>query len=248
MRGNVVASLLSSLAVLIDAENISADLIDGVFDTVARHGRPGTRRAYADWGASGMSGWKASVNRHALRTVHQFSHVSGKNVSDMALVVDAMDLLHAREHDGFCIVSSDSDFSGLAIRIRQEGLRVIGIGEAKTPDAFRLACDVFAQLGEVRQGKATRTVKPVSSVSPMPNKAALGAPGRQALIDAIDETAGPDGWVDLASLGNFLRNQGKIEPRKHAASLSKLLRASGIAEVSDVVVGRGTSQRARLKA
>ena len=130
------------LAVLIDADNAPADIIDRLLEEVAKYGIASVKRIYGDW-SHGLSKWKAALLPHAIIPVQQFAYTKGKNATDMALVIDAMDLLYSGNFDGFCIVSSDSDFTRLASRLRESGLTVYGFGEKKTPEAFRKACDKF---------------------------------------------------------------------------------------------------------
>jgi len=130
------------LAVLIDADNAPADIIDRLLEEIAKYGIASVKRIYGDW-SHGLSKWKAALLPHAIIPVQQFAYTKGKNATDMALVIDAMDLLYSGNFDGFCIVSSDSDFTRLASRLRESGLTVYGFGEKKTPEAFRKACDKF---------------------------------------------------------------------------------------------------------
>ena len=131
------------LAVLIDADNASSQIADGLFEEIAKIGEASVRRIYGDFAASRMKGWSAVLSRHAIIPQQQFAYTPGKNASDIALVIDAMDLLHSGRFDGFCLVSSDSDFTRLAARIREQGTDVYGFGEQKTPESFRQACRRF---------------------------------------------------------------------------------------------------------
>jgi NYN domain len=148
----------SRLAVLIDADNARPSVVEGLLAEVARYGVAGVRRAYGDWTTPNLAGWKAVLLDHSIQPVQQFRYTVGKNATDSAMIIDAMDLLHSRRLDGFCIVSSDSDFTGLARRIREDGLLVIGFGERKTPRPFVAACDrfVFTELlGPEAPGRET---------------------------------------------------------------------------------------------
>ena len=131
------------LAVLIDADNASARIVDRLFEEVAQLGEASVRRIYGDFSSSRMSGWAAVLAKHAIIPQQQFAYTTGKNASDITLVIDAMDLMHSGRFDGFCLVSSDSDFTRLASRIREQGLDVFGFGERKTPESFRQACRRF---------------------------------------------------------------------------------------------------------
>jgi uncharacterized LabA/DUF88 family protein len=139
------------LAVLIDAENAIARLIEPLLNEVAKYGTANVKRIYGDWTTPNLSSWKSSLNKFAIQPIQQFRYTSGKNASDSALIIDAMDLLHSGNVDGFCIVSSDSDFTRLASRIRESGLRVYGFGEKKTPEPFVRACDRFIYVENLTQ-------------------------------------------------------------------------------------------------
>lgn len=142
------------LAVLIDADNAQAAIIEGLLAEIARFGEATVKRIYGDFTATTSAQWKRVLNSHAIKPVQQFAYTSGKNATDSTLIIDAMDLLYTRRFDGFCLVSSDSDFTGLAIRIREEGLIVYGFGEQKTPEAFRNACNKFLFTEVLRPKRA----------------------------------------------------------------------------------------------
>ncbi len=139
------------LAVLIDADNVPYSNVKGMMEEIAKYGTPTTKRIYADWTRPNATGWKNVLAEHAITPVQQYAYTYGKNSSDSALIIDAMDLLYSDKLDGFCIVSSDSDFTRLAVRLRESGMKVIGIGEKKTPSAFIAACDRFIFI-EVLEG------------------------------------------------------------------------------------------------
>src|SRR5215510_9263537 len=142
------------LAVLIDADNARASSIKELLDEVARYGTATVKRAYGDWTTTNLKSWKAELHRHAIQPMQQFRYTDGKNATDSALIIDAMDLLYAKNLDGFCLVSSDSDFTKLATRIRESGLIVYGFGKEKTPEAFRAACNKFVFV-EILQPQST---------------------------------------------------------------------------------------------
>ena len=139
------------LAVLIDADNVPYSNVKGMMEEITKYGTPTTKRIYADWTRPNANGWKGVLLEHAITPIQQYSYTTGKNSSDSALIIDAMDLLYSGKLDGFCIVSSDSDFTRLAIRLRESGIKVIGIGEQKTPKPFISACDRFVFI-EVLDG------------------------------------------------------------------------------------------------
>src|ERR1039457_3340616 len=131
------------LAVLIDADNAQASIVEGLFEEIAKFGVASVKRIYGDWTAPQLISWKKVLLNYSINPVQQFAYTTGKNATDSALIIDAMDLLYTRKFDGFCLITSDSDFTGLAMRLREEGLTVLGFGEQKTPDAFRNACHKF---------------------------------------------------------------------------------------------------------
>ena len=180
------------LAVLIDADNAPADIIDRLLEEIAKYGIASVKRIYGDW-SHGLSKWKAALLPHAIIPVQQFAYTKGKNATDMALVIDAMDLLYSGNFDGFCIVSSDSDFTRLASRLRESGLTVYGFGEKKTPEAFRKACDKFIYT-EIFRPEKQRQEKEKNSGKNTP----AAAPDALSLLKrAVRENADDLGWANL---------------------------------------------------
>ncbi|MGY1773425.1 NYN domain-containing protein [Blastococcus sp. SYSU D00813] len=198
------------IALLVDAENAPARAIEGILAEVARHGSPTVRRAYGDWTNPALGPWTAALHPHAIRPVQQFPYSTGKNAVDMAVVVDAMDLLHARSVDAFALVSSDADFTPLVLRLVGDGAPVYGFGEAKTPTPFARACTRFTVV------PATRS------------DAGLAAHVRAA----VEAARGDDGWAALSAVGSRLRDRGGVDPRAHGhRRLSDLVEATGLFEV-----------------
>lgn len=195
-----MADRAQKLAVLIDADNASPRVADGLFEEVAKIGEASLRRIYGDFSSGNSRGWSSILSRHALLPQHQPAYTTGKNSSDIALVIDAMDLLHSGRFDGFCLVSSDSDFTRLAARIREQGLDVYGIGEAKTPESFRQACtrfifsENFASVDKETEGSGKSAKQPLSKATDLIGKA----------LDQLDEDA--DGWFNLGTVGQRLNN------------------------------------------
>jgi uncharacterized LabA/DUF88 family protein len=216
------------LAVLIDADNASAQIASGLFEEIAKIGEASVRRIYGDFASSRLKGWTDVLARHAIMPHQTFAYTTGKNASDIALVIDAMDLLHSGRFDGFCLVSSDSDFTRLAARIREDGIDVYGFGEQKTPESFRQACRRFVY---------TENLLPVA---PQPGQAAAPkAKPTQALKasndavtllqKAIDQLDDDDGWVHLSTVRNRLVDMAPdFDPRTYGyAKLSTLVEKSG---------------------
>lgn len=215
------------LAVLIDADNVPYSNVKGMMEEITKFGTPTTKRIYADWTKPNSNGWKGVLLEHAITPIQQYSYTVGKNSSDSALIIDAMDLLYSGKLDGFCIVSSDSDFTRLAIRLRESGMKVIGIGEKKTPNSFIVACDRFIYI-EVLDGaiqkkkpKVTTTTdakKPVEK----PAEKALHKIDKQTidLIEAtIEDIEDDDGWAFLGDVGNLIvKKKPEFDPRNYGFS------------------------------
>ncbi len=217
------------IAVLIDADNVPYSNVKGMMEEIAKFGTPTTKRIYADWTKPNAGGWKSVLLEHAITPIQQYSYTVGKNSSDSAMIIDAMDLLYSDKVDGFCIVSSDSDFTRLAIRLRESGMKVIGMGEKKTPNSFIAACDRFIYI-EVLDG-AIQKKKPKLNTSPaIPSgakktiekpveKASLNKVDLQTieLIEATIEAIGDDdGWAFLGDVGNLIvKKKPEFDPRNY---------------------------------
>ena len=198
------------LAVLIDADNAQPAIVEGLLQEIARLGAATVRRIYGDWTRTAHAGWKRELLAHAIQPVQQFAYTTGKNATDSALIIDAMDLLYTRRFDGFCLVSSDSDFTRLAVRIREEGLQVYGFGERKTPLPFVVACNRFIYTELLRP--STDDAAPVgaeggaaSSPAEQPRTAGKGDLELVTLLhNAIDEIDNDGDWVPLSTVGGYL--------------------------------------------
>ncbi len=213
------------LAVLIDADNTSPKIADALFDEIARLGEASLRRIYGDFSKSQLAGWEAALARHAILAQQQFAYTSGKNSSDIVLVIDAMDLLHSGRFDGFCLVSSDSDFTRLAARIREQGVNVYGIGAAKTPESFRQACSRFIFTENFARGGDAAAAK--TPLQPMKEAVSL-------ILKALDELEeDADGWYHLGGVGTRMTNLSpEFDARTFGHSkLSALVAASGRFEI-----------------
>lgn len=196
------------LAVMIDADNAQASLCAELLAEVARFGVASVKRAYGDWTTTNLKGWKEHLHKHAIQPIQQFSYTTGKNATDSALIIDAMDLLHEGKLDGFCLVSSDSDFTRLATRIRESGLTVYGLGERKTPEPFVSACDKFI---------FTEILKDRSDVDePQPVDAEQTSDLRDILIPAVNTVSKDDGWAPLSGVGDYLNKKyPSFDPRNY---------------------------------
>lgn len=229
------------LAVLIDADNAQATVIQELLAEVSRYGTATIKRAYGDWTTTNLKSWKAVLHTMAIQPIQQFSYTSGKNATDSALIIDAMDVLHTGAVDGFCLVSSDSDFTRLATRIREAGLMVYGFGQRKTPEPFVAACDKFtyteilrAEPEEVKLGQ--EPVAELPELKPM-------------LLNALSATMREDGWTALSALGSQItRSNPSFDPRNYGFSkLGELIRQqAAYLEVKEVKSGEGDSGHTHL--
>mgnify|MGYP001823612133 CR=1 FL=1 len=217
------------LALLIDADNAPASKIDVILAEVARHGAANVRRAYGDWKSPRLKSWEGTLHAFAIRPIQQFAYSSGKNASDMAMVIDAMDLLYAGTLDAFAIVSSDADFTPLVMRILTDGVKVYGFGEKKTPEPFVNACSQFTYLEGL--GESSVEDEPVVRASKAER---LRGDSRlvHMLRSAVDAASGDDGWAQLGEVGNQIGNQASLDPRNYGyRKLSDLVDATGLFEV-----------------
>lgn len=237
------------LAVLIDADNIPSSSIKGVMEEIALYGTPTIKRIYGDWTSPNIQGWKAPLLEHAITPIQQYGYTTGKNATDSAMIIDAMDILYSGKTDGFVILSSDSDFTRLAVRLREAGQKVIGIGERKTPNAFIVACDKFIYIEVIRdhqkvQGgffgfglkktKDNPKLKTNAKTEKHMETPAVAVETQydmqnpEAFIAAtIADIADEDGYAFLGELGNLLlKKQPNFDPRNHGFSkLTPLLKS-----------------------
>lgn len=206
------------LAVLIDADNVPYSNVKEMLEEIAKNGTPTIKRIYGDWTKPTVSGWKNVLLENAITPVQQYSYTTGKNSSDSALIIDAMDILYSEKVDGFCIVSSDSDFTRLATRLRETGMKVIGIGEKKTPQPFITACDKFIYIEILRatqkrtkeETKQTKNKTEVNSI----NK--VDASLIDLLTESVSDLADESGWTFLGELGSFiLKRKADFDPRNY---------------------------------
>lgn len=240
-------------AVLIDADNAPVAIIAALLEEVAKYGIASIRRAYGDWTTPHLAGWKETLNRHAIQPIQQFRYIAGKNATDAALIIDAMDLLYRDQLDGFCLVSSDSDFTRLATRLRESRMTVIGFGEKKTPHPFVAACDRFVHVESLNP--RTRETPPKAPAAKAP--AAALKPTRRTTKELRADTklvhllrtaaisADVDGWVFLGQFGNNLAKQSPgFNHRSYGyAQLGSLVVATGLFEIQDRKNGSGHVQK-----
>lgn len=208
------------LAVIIDADNVPFVNVKGLMEEIAKYGLPTFKRIYGDWTRPNLSGWKSVLLESAITPIQQYSYTSGKNSTDSAMIIDAMDILYTGRVDGFCIVSSDSDFTRLAIRLRESGMKVFGFGEKKTPNPFIVACDKFVYLEVLKPVAAAETSKTLPPAKP--ELAGHDAPQKidAATIALITSTAkdiaDEDGWAFLGDVGGLLiKKKPDFDPRNY---------------------------------
>lgn len=229
------------LAVLIDADNVSSAYVKEMFEEIAKYGTPTFKRIYADWTKPTVTGWKNVLLENAITPIQQYSYTTGKNASDSALIIDAMDILYTGKVDGFCIVSSDSDFTRLATRLREAGMKVIGIGEKKTLTPFITACDKFIYI-EILKPQIERTddagidknnkkTKPLISK----NKPKIDAEVLKLLTLSVADLADENGWTYLGELGNLmLKKKPDFDPRNHGfPKMLPMIKSTGLFEIDE---------------
>lgn len=237
---------IRKLAVLIDADNAPAAIIEGLLEEIACFGEATVKRIYGDFTSPTSSQWKKVLNKYAIKPVQQFAYTTGKNATDSTLIIDAMDLLYTRRFDGFCFVSSDSDFTGIALRIREEGLMVLGFGENKTPEAFRNACHKFILTEILRKTtteKSEANASTISSSQTLLERQELTSESRDQepsrtfpedfILQALEKASDDTGWAELGNLGNYLTKlKPDFDPRLYGSKkLSDMLKKCGIFQI-----------------
>lgn len=230
------------LAVLIDADNVPYASVKEMLEEISTHGTPTIKRIYGDWTKPTLSGWKNVLLENAITPIQQYSYTSGKNATDSALIIDAMDILYSNKVGGFCIVSSDSDFTRLATRLREAGMKVIGIGEKKTPSPFIKACDKFVYIEilkvaqmETRESNNRQKDREATGAFQPLDKAVI-----RLLSDSIDDLADENGWTFLGELGNLLlKKSPDFDPRNYGfPKMLPLIRSTNLFEIDERETGR----------
>jgi hypothetical protein len=218
-----------NLAVLIDGDNVPSAYIKEMMEEIAKYGNPAIKRIYGDWTKPTLTKWKNILLENAITPIQQYSYTTGKNATDSAMIIDAMDILYTGNVDGFCLVSSDSDFTRLATRLREAGMTVIGIGEKKTPDPFIVACDRFIYIEILKRQEETAEAKSgkkevVDRISPKVVK---------LISDTISDLAEDDGWAFLGDVGNLLqKKQPNFDSRNYGfQKLTPLIHSTGKFEI-----------------
>lgn len=241
-----------NIAVLIDGDNAQPKLIQQILEEVAKYGKATIRRIYGDWTQNAMNGWKEVLNQHSISPVQKFAYTVGKNSTDGALIIEAMDILHGKKTEGFCIVSSDSDYTGLAKRIREEGLFVMGIGEKKTPVAFVQSCEIFTYCENITDPprvvveRQPRAKKKSKANDPVAN----GLEPAQSIIDkAFDISVNEESQVLVSKLGFSLRKiDPSFDPRTYGfKSLSLLLESLPKYQMAKIEINGNSHPIVKLK-
>ena len=224
-------------AVLIDADNVPYSNVKGMMEEIAKYGVPTFKRIYGDWTKQTVSGWKSVLLENAITPIQQYSYTTGKNSTDSAMIIDAMDILYTGKVDGFCIISSDSDFTRLATRLREAGVKVLGMGQKKTPSPFIAACDQFIYI-EILGEKAERASKEDdkreenitdSTIKPLDKKAI------QLLSSSVADVADESGWAFLGEVGKMmLKKEPDFDPRNYGFSkLGQLIKSTQHFEIDE---------------
>ncbi len=244
------------LAVLIDADNISSTYVNEMFEEIAKYGTPTFKRIYADWTKQSVAGWKSVLLENAITPVQQYSYTQGKNASDSALIIDAMDILYTGKVDGFCIVSSDSDFTRLATRLREAGMKVIGIGEKKTLKPFITACDKFIYLEILKSSDSTppkkRHKKPAHGGTTSKDEpiTKIDQELTKLLKDSISDVEDENGWAFLGELGSLLlKKKPDFDSRNYGfPKLLPLIKSLGKFDVDERETGRRNVKHVYVRA
>ena len=236
---------IEKLAVLIDADNAQPSILDGLLSEIAKYGTANVKRIYGDWTLPHLKGWKEHLLQYSIQPIQQFGYTSGKNSTDSSLIIDAMDLLYSGKFDGFCIVSSDSDFTRLASRIREAGLIVYGFGERKTPKAFVSACDkfIFTEVLRSKDNGNEKISRKTTSELKQDTKLI------KLLKNAVEASSDDSGWACLAAVGsNIAKQASEFDPRNYGyKKLGELMSATNIFQIEERTVGNGPSKALYLK-
>ena len=231
---------ITKLAVLIDADNAQPGIVDSLLAEIANYGVASVKRIYGDWTAPGLKGWKEVLLQYSIQPMQQFAYTKGKNATDSAMIIDAMDLLYTDNFNGFCIVSSDSDFTKLASRIRESGLLVYGFGEKKTPSPFVSACDKFIYTEVLRA-----TVNENDAISKKSsNELKQDTQLVNLLRNAVDASSDENGWAHLGPVGsNIAKQSSAFDPRNYGfAKLGELVKASHLFDIEERLIGENNSK------
>ena len=231
------------IAVLIDADNVPSGQVKEMMEEIAKYGNPTIKRIYGDWTKPQLAKWKNVLLENAINPMQQYGYTSGKNATDSAMIIDAMDILYSERVNGFCIVSSDSDFTKLATRLREAGMMVIGMGEKKTPDPFIVACDKFIYL-EILQKQSEEPTDQINKTTSSPQVDKVNPKLIRLIASTISDLADDDGWAFLGDVGNLLqKKQPNFDARNYGfQKLTPLIKSINAFEIE-----QRENQRGRFK-
>lgn len=228
-----------NLAVLIDGDNIPSAHVKEMMEEIAKYGNPTIKRIYGDWTKPNLSKWKTLLLENAITPIQQYSYTTGKNATDSAMIIDAMDILYSEKVNGFCLVSSDSDFTRLATRLREAGMKVFGIGEKKTPNPFIVACDKFIYI-EILKTDADEATAEDQSTKKKNEVDKVSAKDIKFISSTIADVADEDGWAFLGDVGNLLqKKQPNFDSRNYGfPKLTPLIKSIPKFEIEERESGR----------
>jgi uncharacterized LabA/DUF88 family protein len=239
----------AKLAVLIDADNTRPAIVEGLLDEVAKYGVASVKRIYGDWTSNNLRSWKDHLLEYAIQPIQQFSYTTGKNATDSAMIIDAMDLLYSEKLDGFCIVSSDSDFTRLAARLRESGRMVYGFGEKKTPRAFVSVCDKFIYTEILRNNQEEPDDEDARPAAQSRKEFKVDRKLLKLLKDTVDDLADESGWAYLGGVGQKISlRSSEFDPRNYGfRKLADLFRATPQFETEERPQENGTGRQVYIK-
>lgn len=220
------------IALLIDCDNVSHNSIEGVLEELAKHGMVNVRHAHGDWKSQSLSGWIDRLHPHAIRPMQQFAYTKGKNATDAAIIIDAMDLLYSNNVDAFALMTSDSDFTPLVLRILESGLPVYGFGETKTPQPFVDACSTFIYTENIVAQKEEKSENHKQPLKKNRNELSKDTALVKLLRTAVEQTSEDDGWAHLSKVGHYISNNSSFSSINYGyKKLGDLIRASELFDV-----------------
>ena len=220
------------IALLIDCDNVSHNSIEGVLEELAKYGMVNVRHAHGDWNSPSLSGWADKLHPHAIRPMQQFAYTKGKNATDSAMIIDAMDLLYSNNVDAFALMTSDSDFTPLVLRILESGLPVYGFGEKKTPKPFVDSCSPFIYVENLISEEEEKTDTPQQPVKKSKKELRMNTSLVRLLRTAVEQTSDDDGWADMSRVGHYVSNNSSFSPINYGyKKLGDLIRASELFNV-----------------
>lgn len=222
----------NKIALLIDCDNVSHKSIEGVIDELSKYGKVNIRHAYGNWKSDSLKGWEEKLHPHAIKPIQQFAYTSGKNATDAAMIIEAMDLLYTQNLDAFALMTSDSDFTPLVMRILSNGITVYGFGEKKTPMPFVKACSQFIFTENLEQAEEEEKTETTASTKKSRNELRQDAGLVKLLRTAVEQNADEDGWSHLGLVGQYISNKTSFSPVNYGyKKLSDLIRVSDLFEI-----------------